>query len=401
MGHELLQVARAVPRVVLHEVVAQAGAHEEVLHSLHLACIAVELGEGPVVDREELADRRVDAGGAAAGGVGLGAGAGHPPHVGGGPAQVGDRAPEAGVLRQGLHLPQHALPAARGDVAPLVLGDAAEGAPGGAAAQDGDAPADLLQRRDVGPAVGGVGVAGVGELVHRVELGRAGRRHGLVHHHVAHGRAASVALHQDPRVLVVVLGVVEAREGREGALVGGHLLEGREDHRGAGPPLEPGDGEVGDRERRAGHVHEAAEVLARRQPARDLHDRLLPLPVHEQVGAALHQHRGAHPVVPVVVVGDAAQRGLHAAHHDGHRRAEGLPRQAGVNGHGAVGAPAGRPGRRVGIVGAWALVCGVVVDEGVHGPGGDAHQQPGAPEPQEVVAPVPAGLGHHAHPEPA
>ncbi len=354
-----------------------------------------------MVDGEELADGGVHAGGAPAGGVGLGAGAAHLPHVGGGPAQVGDGAAEGRVLRQGLDLPDHARVAARGDVAPLVLGDAAEGASGGAAAQDGHAPADLLQGRDVGAAVARVRGAREGELVHGVELLGGGRRHGLVHHHVPLGGPAPVPLHHHPGVLVVVLEVVELREMGEGPLVLGHLLEGGEHERLPGTILEAGDRQVGDRDGRAGHVDEAADVLARGEPAGDLDDGLLPLAVDEEVGAAVDEHRGTHPVLPVVVVGDAPQRGLDPADHDGCGRPERPARQPGVDRHGPIGAPSRLPTRRVGVVRSGALVGGVVVDERVHRTGGDPDEQAGAPQAQEVLGRVPARLGHDSHPESA
>ena len=222
---------------------------------------------------------------------------------------------------------------------------------------------------------------------------------GSFDHHVPLGGAAPVALHHDARVLVVVLEVVEPGEVREGALVRGDLLEGREHERLARPTLQAGHRQVGHRHRRARHVDEPAHVLARGQPPGDLDDGLLPLAVDEQVGAAVDEHRGSNPVVPVVVMGDAPERGFHPADHDRHRRPEGPSRQPGVDRHRPVGAPARLSSRSVGVVGPGPLVGRVVVDERVHRTRGDPHEQARTPQAKQVLRRVPARLGHDSHPE--
>ena len=59
-------------------------------------------------------------------------------------------------------------------------------------------------------------------------------------------------------------------------------------------------------------------ALAGGQAVRDLDDRALGVAVDQQVGLGVDQHRAAHLVGPVVVVGDAAQARLDAADHDRH-----------------------------------------------------------------------------------
>jgi hypothetical protein len=80
--------------------------------------------------------------------------------------------------------------------------------------------------------------------------------------------------------------------------------------------------------------------LARVEAPGDLPDGALAHAEDQQIGLAVHQDRAAHLVRPVVVVGDAAQRGLDAAEDDRHV-AEGLATALGVDHRGAVGALAG------------------------------------------------------------
>ena len=182
--HQRLQVAVAVLPIGLGEIVADARPDEEVLHARYGLGLGVQLDQRAVIHPEEPAHARVDARRPPAGPVRLGVGAGHLPHVGGGPAHVGDGALEALLPGQVCDLAEHAGLGAARHLAPLVLGDAAEGAAGRATAQDLDRPADLLQRRDVRSPVGWVRLADVRQLGDPVQLGGVGRRHGLVHHHL-------------------------------------------------------------------------------------------------------------------------------------------------------------------------------------------------------------------------
>src|SRR5205814_584240 len=97
---------------------------------------------------ELLAYGRVHAGSAAAARMPLLVGADHLPHVRGGASDIADDAGPARHVLQSLDLAEHGALAARDHVAALVLGDAAEAAPGGAPAHDGDAEADLFPGRD-------------------------------------------------------------------------------------------------------------------------------------------------------------------------------------------------------------------------------------------------------------
>ena len=81
--------------------------------------------------------------------------------------------------------------------------------------------------------------------------------------------------------------------------------------------------------------------------------------VHEQVGTAVHQYRGAHSIVPVVVVCEAAERSLQTA--DGYGDvAEVFPQLLTVDNDRTVGALACNTACGICVIGALSLCGGVV-----------------------------------------
>ena len=89
-----------------------------------------------------------------------------------------------------------------------------------------------------------------------------------------------------------------------------------------------------------GHLREFAQqlgVVAVFERFGHLHDAPVAHAIHQQVGAALHEHRGFQPVAPVVIVGEPAQRGLDAANDYGGVWVE-LFEDFGVGHNGIVGA---------------------------------------------------------------
>ncbi len=285
---ERLQVAVAVLLVGLGEVVADARADEEVLHALHLRAPsrrARRAGRGPPRRTGRRWGRRRRRGGRRRGPRRSCSAIRHMLAVAP-PRSVMVPRKLAAATRASRSSRSTLASERRGDVAPLVLGDAAEGAARGAAAQDLDRPADLLQRRDVRAAVGRVGLARVGELARsRSSSSVLGGRHRLVHDARVRGRSPAPCRWTRTRAFSrVVLEVVEpARTRAKRPLVERDLLVGRELERPArrGPRGSPGRGPASS-DRRPGHVDEAADVLAGGEPARDLEDRLLPLAVHER-----------------------------------------------------------------------------------------------------------------------
>ena len=149
---------------------------------------------------------------------------------------------------------------------------------------------------------------------------------------------------------------------------------------------------------RAAHVGDLVDRLAARQAVGDLDDGTLGVAVQQQVGLAVHQHRAAHLVLPVVVVGDAAQAGLDAAQHDRHLGI-GLAAALRIDQRGTVRPLAGHVAGGIGIVAAQPAVGGVAVDHRIHVAGGDAEEQIRLAQRLEGLGALPVGLGDDADAE--
>ncbi|MCY1393597.1 hypothetical protein D9M71_84970 [compost metagenome] len=103
-------------------------------------------------------------------------------------------------------------------------------------------------------------------------------------------------------------------------------------------------------------------------------------------------------VLPVVVVGDAAQGCLDTAKHDRYMLVGFLAALA-VDQAGTVRALAGQAARGIGVVGTDLLVGGVAVDHRVHVAGRDTEEQVRLTQLHEVVLGLPVWLGNDAHPK--
>ena len=190
-------------------------------------------------------------------------------------------------------------------------------------------------------------------------------------------------------VVLQVLGHVGPGVGLPG---GGHLLEGGDLHLGIGAHAR-----VPDRRAGAPHVGDLGHRGARGQPGGDLHRGPLPHAVGEDVRLGVEEDGPAHLVLPVVVVGEAAQAGLQPA--DDHRDVpEGLPHPVGVDHRGVVGAQPGLSPGGVGVVVAALFGGGVVGHHGVQVARRDQHPQPGPAQGLEGLGAVPVGLGQDGHP---
>ncbi len=164
---QLLDVARIFHR----DVVTHAGGDQDLLDALEIARLAIEVDGRAVVGVHVRADGRPDAGGAAAGLLGLGALAAELVHVGGGAAQIRDDTGKARHLVADLFdFFQDRLFRAALDDAPLVLGDGAEGAATEAAAHDVDRGLDHVVGRDLLVAIGRVRHPLVRQAEHPVHL---------------------------------------------------------------------------------------------------------------------------------------------------------------------------------------------------------------------------------------
>ncbi len=244
------------------------------------------------------------------------------------------------------------------DDSPLVLGDRAEGAAAEAAAHDVHRETDHLVGRDLLLAIQRVRHARIGHAEHVVHFLGAHRDGWRVEPHVHF----AMLLHQGAGVARIGLQVQHAVGMGIEHRVAAHLLERRQaDHRtlalqarvcqqlhdlgfvrvfllalflldgagggvlgvhvgvddlvdlaravdAGGVHLEPAFGSVAAHEGGTAHVGDLLDPLAGSQALGDLHHGALGVAVQQDIGGGVHQDGAAHLVLPVVVVGDAAQR---------------------------------------------------------------------------------------------
>ena len=162
-----------------------------------------------------------------------------------------------------------------------------------------------------------------------------------------------------------------------------------------GVDLEPALRRVAANERRAAHIADGLDRLTGGQTLSHLDDCTLGVAEQQDVGAGVDQDRMANLVLPVVVVGDAAQRGLDAAEHDRHVLVGFLAALA-VDQAGAVRPLARFAAGGISIVRADLLVRGVAVDHRVHVAGRDPEEEVGLAQLHEVGFAGPVRLGNDA-----
>ena len=149
----------------------------------------------------------------------------------------------------------------------------------------------------------------------------------------------------------------------------------------------------------AAHVGDLLNWLAGGQAVGDFNNGALGVAVQQQIAFAVHHHRAADLVRPVVVMRDAAQAAFDAAEHDGHF-GEGLAAALAVDDGGAVRPLAAHVAGGVGVVAADFAVRRVAVDHGIHVAAGHAPKQVGLAELFEGFGAGPVGLGDDADPKP-
>ena len=118
--------------------------------------------------------------------------------------------------------------------------------------------------------------------------------------------------------------------------------------------------------------------------------------VHQQRRAGVHQNGVAHLVIPKVIVGEAAQAGLHPADEDGHVAVR-LTDAVAIDNGGAVGAQTCPAAGGVGVVVAALFGHGVVVDHAVNHPGRHQKAQPGLAKAGEGRRVLPGRKAQHGH----
>ena len=303
-------------------------------------------------------------------------------------AHVVDVALKLGIAREQLGLAHDRVVAAHLQHAALVEGQRAKRALTKTAAVGANGKLDLGKGRHAARRVViGMPIACVGEFGHLVHLvgGERGRR--WVLHHID---AVGVGLYQTmPGDGVHVL-LLYVKAARVIELVGGKVVP-------AGQQVV-----VVDLVERAGAVDGAVDIgdLIDGQPrverVGDLDDRVLAHAVDEDVGARVEQYRALELVLPVVVVGQAAQARLDAADDDG-SVLERLADEVAVDRDGSVGAVTFLAAGSIGVGVAAVLGHRIVVDHGVHVAGADEKAQARLAEHRDAGGVGPVGLADDAH----
>ena len=334
------------------------------------------------------------------------------------------------------------------DNPPLVFGDRAERTATEAATHDVDREANHLVGRDLGLAIGRVRHAHIGHaehVVHFLGAHRNGRwvepdihltvllhqrprvagigfqvqhavgvgvQHRIVAHLLGRGQANHGALagqpgvrqqlhHLGPLAIVASLsGGLVLLDGTGLGVLGIHigvddLVDLARPVDTCGVNLEPVRRRVAADKRGAAHIGDFFDLLPVGQALRHLDDGPLSVAVKQNVGAGIDQDRVAHLVLPIVVVGNPAQRSLDAAEHDRHVLV-GLLAALAVHQAGPIRALAGQAARGVGIVGADFFIGGVTVDHRVHVAGRDPEEQVRLTKLHKVVFGLPVRLGDDA-----
>ena len=236
--------------------------------------------------------------------------------------------------------------------------------------------------------VGGVIVPLVGQLSDGVQFlsGKGQRRR------ILHQQPLSVLLHHGAPGDMVLLLQLDAAGAGIGLFILRDLIEGGTGDRRirkrllqpaeiAGPP----------------DIVHGGGVLPGGHPRGDLGQRMLPHAEAEQVGARFLQNGGAHGVIPVIVVGKAAQRGFQPADDDGDRAVR-LADEPAIDDGRAVGAQPGPVAGGIGIPAAQAAGRGIVRHHRVDVAPGDQKAQPGTAEPLHILRGIKTGLGQDGDP---
>ena len=167
----------------------------------------------------------------------------------------------------------------------------------------------------------------------------------------------------------------------------------------AGVDFQPALRQALDHERGAAQIVHITGMLARSDAMRQRDQGALGIAVQQQIRFCIQQHRAAHRIRPVVVMGDAAQRGLDAADDD-RRVGISFATALAVDDHCAVRALAACIIGRIGVIVAQAPIRGVAVDHRIHIAGGDAKEQRRSAQGAKRFGGGPVRLGENAHPKP-
>ena len=385
----LHQLAEKVLILVLqHVVIADAAADEHFFHLRELAQPPQKLRVLRVVGVQIFARLGGKAAAIFAAAVLFLPGAGCVAEVGRGAAHVVDIALELRVFREDLRLPHHRLDAAGRDHPPLMKGQGAEVAPAEAAPIVGDGEPHLLDGRHR-LFVHGVHLPHEGQVVEPVQLlsgqGALGR--------VGDEIAPLTGLHHAAATDGVVFVILQLCGLGVGFLVLPHALVG-----GRGHGAIDAFCRIRSDERRAPHIGDVPHRDFLGEPAGDLFRGRFSHAVHQQIRRRVKEDGAAHLVVPVVIVGKAAQRRLQPADDDGHAAAEGLPRPIGVHDGRPIGTQPHFSGGGIEILLPPTLGHSVVRHHAVQISAADEHAEAGLAHSSEGGTVVPVRLRQHRHP---
>ena len=279
--------------------------------------------------------------------------AGGGPEIGGGAAHIVDIALEVGIVGKAFGFPQQRGVAAGGDVAPLMERDRAEIAGAKAAAVVGKGKFDLFNGGNAAHfLIDGVVVTLVGQFRHSVQFlggkGQSGR--------ILHQVPLPVLLHHGPAGHMVLLLQLKAAGTGVGLFILRYLIEG-----GAGDGVFRQGVGKGAKIAGSADIPHSGRVFPSRHAGGNFGHLVLAHAVDEKVRAGIRQNGGTHSVIPVIVVGKAAQGGFQPADDDGDI-AVGLANEAAVDDGGAVGAQPCPAAGGIEILAAQAAGGGIVGD---------------------------------------
>ena len=312
--------------------------------------------------------------------------------VRGGPAHVVNIAFKLRILNEELRLRLDGIVAAGLDGPPLMEGQGAEAAGAEAPAAAGQAEFHLGQgRHAAGGVIHRMGPPRVGQSVDIVHLLHGEGPCGRILHHIDR----AVGLRQPLCLDRICIGALDAEALRVPALIVKKLVVVRQHHRLRTDqlpvlrlktgPRDPGD--LGDGQ-------------ARGEGVSDLHDGELPHAVGNEVGAAVHQDRPAHPVLPVVIVGKTAKARLYPARDDRHVLIDAAD-QVAVDDDRPVGPPSHDAARGIAVPAAALLRYRIVVDHRIHIAGAHQEAEPRPAKDRYALRILPVRLRDDSHGIPA
>ena len=316
--------------------------------------------------------------------------AGGSAEVGRGAAHVVDIALEIRQFGKSRHLPDDALVAAGGDHAALMEGQGAEVAAAEAAPVVDNGEFHFLQTGHAAHGlIHGVVLPGVGQLRHPIQLfGGQGHGRGI------HQQPAFILLLQDGLAPDgVMLGILHPCGIGIVAHAGGHVLKG-----GDGDAVIGAERGIADHDGSAPDIGHGGDGQLLFQPPGDLNAGGFPHAVNQNIRPGVHQGAAAHLVIPVVVVGEAAERGFQPADDNG-QVGKSFPGPVGIDDHRPVRPQAHLLAGGIEVLAAALLGCGVVGHHGIQIAGADHHPQPGPAHGPEGLGIVPVRLGQDGHPE--